>query len=191
MSTNRTRSSRRAFFLKGGAVLGAGVAAGASALASGKAPPSKDSSQEELVRQLREELDAAADREALRQLHFTFTAMLESQNYDAAARLFEDPAHLHDYRQRIAPSVHAAYRPNSLQQQDLVTLSDDRQRASATFHVDARICTALEGDFTLARMARLQGQMADSRWESGRLEARYVKHAAREWRIATLHYVAS
>jgi hypothetical protein len=190
MSTNRTGSSRRAFFLNGGAVLGAGVAAGAAALAAGKSPPSKDSAQE--LEQLRDELNAAADREAVRQLHLAFTAMVEAQNYAAAAQLFEEEAHLHAYRQQSAPSLHAAYRPNSLQQQDVLTLSDDRQRAAATFHVDAQICTPLEGEFTVARMARLQGQMADSRWETGRLEAQYVKRAPRgEWRIASLRYVAT
>jgi hypothetical protein len=191
MSTNRTHSSRRAFFLNGGAVLGAGVAAGASALAAGKSPPLNDSAQDDQLKQLRAELDAAADREAVRQLHLAFTAMVEVQDYDAAARLFADHAHLDDYRQQSAPSLHAAYRPNSLQQRDVVTLSDDRQSAVATFHVDARICTPLQGEFTVARMARLQGQVADSRWETGRLEVQYVQRSPRVWRIASLRYVAT
>ena len=186
MSANRTNSSRRAFFLNGSAVLGAGVAAGATALAAGKsAPPDDDSLQ-----QLREQLDAGADREAVRQLHLALTAMIEAQDYDAAAGLFDEQAHLDDYRQRSAPSLHAAYRPNSLQRQDVVTLSDNRQRAAATFHVDAQICTPLQGDSTAAQMAKLQGHMAERRWEAGRLEAQYVKIRG-AWRIASLRYVTT
>jgi site-specific DNA-cytosine methylase len=172
MSSNRTHSTRRAFFLKGGAVLGAGVAAGASALGAEKRP------------------DASADREAVRQLHLAFAALIEAQDYDAAAQLFDDQAQLDAYRQQSAPSRHAAYRSNSRQQHDVVTLSDDRLHATATYHVDAQIHTPLQGDSTPARMARLQGNPGDSRWEAGRLEAQYLKRRG-EWKIASLSYAAT
>ena len=48
----------------------------------------------------------------------------------------------------------------------------------------------LQGDSTIARMARLQGQAATRRWESGRIEARYVK-AQDKWKIMSLYYVAA
>jgi hypothetical protein len=46
----------------------------------------------------------------------------------------------------------------------------------------------LQGDTTVARMARLQGQTATRHWEFGPLEARYVKTKG-NWKIASLNYV--
>jgi hypothetical protein len=38
-------------------------------------------------------------------------------------------------------------------------------------------------------MARLQGQVADRRWESGRFEATYLGRGG-EWKVASLRYLA-
>jgi len=48
----------------------------------------------------------------------------------------------------------------------------------------------LQGNSTLVQMARLQGQMAVQRWESGHIEASYVK-ARGEWKMASLRCLAS
>lgn len=48
----------------------------------------------------------------------------------------------------------------------------------------------VQGDSTIAQMARLQGMLADVRWESGWLQARYVKTGGR-WQIAALEYLTS
>jgi hypothetical protein len=173
-------STRRAFVLTGGAVaLGAGVA-GASARAT----------------------RSADDRDAIRRLHFTFAALIENREYEAAASLFDEHAQLqlsgvsatgkpailhllaHRYRNHEAAVLHTAYR----QRRDEVAVSDDTLRATATFHVDVEICTPLQADCTAAQMARLQGNVADRRWETGRLEAQYVKTRG-EWKIASLTYL--
>jgi hypothetical protein len=179
-------STRRAFVLTGGAVaLGAGAGASASAVrASARSTPAID------------------DREAIRQLHFTFTTLIENREYEAAANLFAERAqvqlsgvsatgkpailHLfaHQYRHQDAAVIHTAYR----HRRDEVTFGDDPLRPSATFHVDVELCSPLQADCTAAQMARLQGNVADRRWESGRLEAQYVKTRG-EWKIAALTYL--
>jgi hypothetical protein len=205
MTEIKTRSSRRAFFLHGGAVLGAGVATtvGASALAAESPMP-----PDEQLKQLREQLDGVEDREAIRQLHLAFATLIEQHSYEAAVELFDEQAHLdlsgvsatgkpailqlfgHQYRHQNAAAIHNAYRPNSSQQRDAVTLSENRLQATATFHVDVEVCTPLRADCTAATMARLQGHVAERRWEAGRFEAKYVKTRS-EWKMASLSYLAS
>jgi hypothetical protein len=147
MTSNANNSSRRAFFLRGGVTLGAGLAtsAGATALLPAAQPA----------------LDAAgaADREAIRQLHREFIARVEAQSHDAAA------------------ATHRAYRSNARQQQDALAVAADGRQANATWHVDVQVATPLQGDSTAAQMARLQGQVGDLHWEAGRLEVQYLKQA--------------
>jgi hypothetical protein len=205
MTEIKTKSSRRAFFLQGGAVLGAGVATtvGASALAA-----ENPTSPQDQLKQLRVQLDCAEDREAIRQLHLAFTALIEQRTYEAAAELFDEQAQLdlsganasgkraiqalfaHEYRHQNAAAIHSAYRPNASQQKDVVRLSEDRLQAAATYHVDVKLSTPLQADCTAAQMARLQGQMADCRWETGRFNAKYVKTRG-QWKMASLSYRAS
>lgn len=203
MTELEKKSSRRAFFLRGGAVLGAGVATtvGASALAA-----DNSMSTEEQLQALRRQLSSAEDREAIRQLHLTFTTLVENQAYERVADLFDEQAELQlsgvtavgkpaiqqlfadQYRHQTAATIHSAYRPNASQQKDVVTLSENGTQATATYHVDVQLSTPLQDDCTVAQMARLQGQMADCRWETGRLEAKYVKTRG-EWKIASLTYL--
>lgn len=200
MSSINAKTSRRAFFLSGGAALGAGVAttAGAAALVSDQSTqPGR-----------RRQLEDLADREAIRQLHMAFTSQMESRSYEAAADLFHDGARLllsgeeaagkaaitallaDGYRNQGAVAIHSAYRPNALQRHDAVTLSEDRRAATATWHVDVQISTPLQGSCTLSRMARLQGQMAQRRWESGLFQAQYVQPGG-QWKVASLVYVTA
>jgi hypothetical protein len=193
MTDSTPKSSRRSFFLQGGAVLGAGVATGAAALMStSKATSARQPGQLE-------------DREAIRQLHLTFTILMENQAYEAAAELFDEQAHLdlgglcatgkaaianlfaQQYCQQQVAALHSAYRQSSTQRNDVVILSNDRRQATATFHTEVQISTPLQGDSTAAQMARLQGQMVDRHWESGRFEAQYVK-AQGLWKMASLSY---
>ena len=204
-SSTLSLSSRRAFFASGGAVLGAGVATavGASAAAAAGAAP-----VEEQLKQLREQLAGLEDREAVRQLHLAFTQFIEQQRFEAAAGLFDESAHLdlsgatangksgiaklfaQQYRDQSAPTLHRAYRQSSSQPRDEIAFSKDRTHATATFHTEVELCTPLQSDCTAAAMARLQGNVADSRWEAGRFEARYVKNDG-QWKLAFLHYRAS
>ena len=150
---------------------------------------------------------ALADREAIRQLHIAFMGRMEAHAYEAAAQLFAEQAELRlgevsaegsaigtvlaeQYRHQRAASLHSAYRPNSAQEQDVVTVSADQQHATALYHVDVRLTCPLQGNSTLVQMARLQGQMAVQRWESGHIEASYVK-ARGEWKMASLRCLAS
>lgn len=201
MGADEASSSRRAFFLKGGAALGAGIATGtgASVVLSRVTPP------DPVAVSIQAQLASAQEREAIRQLHLEFTRLIETHDFEAAADLFEDGAELalsgetakgrpeiqalfaNGYRNQTVATLHDAYRANTQQQQDRIDVSDDLQHARATWHVDVAVGVPLQDDSTAAQMARLQGQLADRRWESGMLEARYVKSGAR-WRMATLKY---
>jgi hypothetical protein len=166
------KSTRRAFFVSGGAVLGAGVAGtvGAAALR-----PSESATQARG--------GSAEDREAIRQLHLAHVARLESEGAcgdGLAAKLFGEQGNVHL----------GAYRQSTSQQKDDVRFSEDGLRASATFHCEVELCTPLQDDCTAAQMARLQGLTATRRWESGRFEARFVKTGGR-WTMQSLSYRAS
>jgi hypothetical protein len=182
-------STRRAFFVQGGAALGAGVGAavGASAVAAAKSVP-----EDEQVRQLQRQLRDAQDREAIRHLHTDFTALVANGNYGQAAELFAGPAS-HQFVDRCTDpeAVHyTGFRHGVPHQRDAIVISEDGQSAIGTFHVDAELTTPIRGNFTVARMARLQGQVADRRWERGRLEVRYERAAA-QWKMTSLDYVAA
>jgi hypothetical protein len=140
---------------------------------------------EEQLKQLRQQLASLEDREAIRQLHLAFTTLIENQRYEAASELFDEQASGKETIRELF-ATHSAYR----QQKDAVTLGEDRQHATATFHVDVEVCTPLEADCTAAEMARLQGNFADRRWESGRFEVSYVRTRG-EWKVASLSYRAS
>jgi hypothetical protein len=197
------RTSRRAFFTQGGAALGAGVATtvGGSALASENKTPV----EQQQLRKLRQQLHRLEDREAIRGLHMAFTNLVEQTNYEAAAQLFDERGHLDltgvsatgrrailelfvsQYRDERAARIHSAYRQSALRPPDAVTFSEDGLRASGTFHVEVELRTPLQGDRTVAQMARLQGHVSDRHWEAGRFEAKYVKVQG-AWKIVSLSY---
>ena len=164
MNASKNPNSRRAFLAQGGAMLGAGVAAtaGAATLAADATPSRADE-----LRQLRRDLAAAQDREAIRHLQ---RALLSTP---------ADP-------QSLSQPFHRAYRPDT-RKPDTLTLADNGHQATGALYVSAEVCTPLQGDSTIATMARLQGNVADSRWEAGRLDVTYLKTTG-VWRIATLAY---
>jgi hypothetical protein len=195
MTDIKANRSRRSFFVGGGALLGAGVAAtvGAKALMADPAPA------------VPELLQSVIDSESIRQLHLTFTDLMENQAYEAATELFHEQAQLNlsgitaagkpaiarlfavQYRQQQAAVMHSAYRQNASRRKDRMSLSGDGEQAKATFHTEVQISTPLQGDCTAAQMARLQGQVADRRWETGRFDAQYVKVQGL-WKMASLRY---
>jgi hypothetical protein len=201
MDSELDSSSRRSFFLKGGAALGAGIATGtgASVVLSRASPPQGE------VPDLQAQLATARDREAVRGVHLAYTRMMEQREFEAAVGLFDERAELElsgetasgrsgierlltsGYRNQTASAVHEAYRANSRQQQDSITFSEDRRRAQAIWHVDVALGVPLHDNSTAAQMARLQGQLAERRWESGRLEVGYVNTES-SWKIAKLEY---
>jgi SnoaL-like protein len=195
------KSSRRTFFLQGGAVLGTGMttAAGAAALLPASAPAHVDE-----LRRLQLQLADIADREAIQNLQRAFTSLIAERRYAVVAELFAEDARLRlsgaeavgkraihrlfdeQYRAQQASVLHTAFRKSPRHAADEVQLAESRLEASATFHVDAELSVPLQNNCTAAKMARLQGQMASCHWESGRLEGRYVKNE--RWVIAALAY---
>ncbi len=164
MSASKQTNTRRAFLTQGGAALGAGVAATASAsdLASGSAPSRNDE-----LEQLRRQLAEAQDREAIRQLQRTF---LSTPGVPPS----------------LSAAYHRSYRPDT-RRPDALLVREGGLQASSTVYVEAEVCTPLQGDSTIATMARLQGQVADSHWEAGRIDITYIKTAG-VWQTATLAY---
>jgi hypothetical protein len=155
------KTSRRAFFLNGSAVLGAGVATTVGA--AGLRPES------------RRRPGTAEDREAIRRLHLAAVAQLENHGDATAPNLFDERVTLGAYRQ--IPSLHP----------DEMKFSADGQHATAIFHCEVELCTPLEGDCTAAQMARLQGQTDTRRWERGRFEGSYVRERG-GWRMESMRY---
>lgn len=192
MSASHLRTSRRAFFTKGSAVIGAGVALTGTVLADDSVATDHN----------------AADREAIRQVQAVFAASVETRQWENAVALFAPKAHLQlatnaaqgvpairqlftqQYAGQKVDSLHNAYRPNALQLQDRVSVATDGLHAQATWHVDVQVISPLRGDCTIAQMARMQGQMGDMRWESGLLEASYVRRDGR-WLMDGLAYRVS
>jgi len=172
MTDVKQKSTRRAFFLNGGAVLGAGVAAtaGAAAFAAPGSMPAAEAGAR----------GTAEDREAIRQLHVALVAQLENEGAGAPANLFGEPGQVHMGAYREAPSKRS----------DEVKFSEDGLRATSTFHCEVELCTPLQDDCTAAQMARLQGLMASRRWESGRFDASYVKTRG-QWTMASVRYTPS
>ncbi|MDR2216220.1 MAG: nuclear transport factor 2 family protein [Nevskiaceae bacterium] len=206
MDASNANTSRRAFFLNGGAALGAGVTAtGVSLAGTAQVPQQQPPSQPATDVEAREQLACAQDREAIRQLHYRFVQLIEQRNYEAVAELFDAQATLAlsgesasgragiahllsvGYREQTVAALHEAYRGNARQHQDCITLEANRLGARALWHVDVAIGTPLQGDCTAAQMARLQGLLAERRWEAGRLQARYVKRGE-DWKLAVLEY---
>ena len=174
MTLKDSRTSRRSFFLQGGAALGAGVAATAGAAMLPASQGGEASGQ----------IAKSADREAIRQLHIQFTSLMESHGYEATAALFEPQAQV-DFG--ATGAIHDAYRANSLQRHDSLQFTGNGQRASATWHVDVATGMPPPGNCTAEQMARLQGLLSDRHWESGRIEATYAKSLG-VWKIAALRY---
>lgn len=204
MDTDEIRRSRRAFFLRGGAVLGAGVATAAGA---GTLEPASTAPADEVAK-LRAALDAAADRESIRALQAQFLHAIGQQDYVAAARLFADDASLAlsgveargraaiehafttQYGAQRAAILHGAYRDVAALTDESLAFSPDRREARARLSGQVELCTPLTATCTAAQMARLQGQMAERRWEAGRFDARYVR-SPEGWRFGSLRWSAT
>jgi hypothetical protein len=161
--------------------------------------------QEQLA-QLHRRLGSLEDREAIRQLHIAFGALVESQAYDAVPELFAEDATVdlngetfsgratgvarlfrQQYAEQQAAAIHSAYRQDPCQRQDEIRISPDRQRASATFHACVRVSRPIRDDSVVGTMARLQGMSASSAWENGRFDVEYAREGSR-WLIQRLRY---
>jgi hypothetical protein len=153
MSTT-TETSRRSF-LKSGALVAAPIAAVGMPVAA----LAEDGSKAKLARLEDERTISGLHAELLRQIN-------------GAGDKFPKLA---------AGLRHVA--PDAAPVQDLLTFSDDGNRASARQPVTVEIASELEGDETLVQMARLQGNAADIRSESRVLIAEYVRREG-AWSVA-------
>jgi len=202
MKKNEVNKSRRSFFLKGTAVLGAGLAS-----ASAGAATLFDSSQtmQQQMNQLQQKLSTLEDREALKHLHLAFTTLLENKAYDAVVELFAEDTivELHginlagkaavkklfmeEYKEQKTSFLHTAHRQDQSQKQDLVSVSEDHKQANASFYNQVLISTPIRGQSVLVDMARQQGMTAQSYWENGRYDIAFTR-INDQWQISRLSY---
>jgi hypothetical protein len=215
----RPKSTRRDFVLRGGAVLGAGVATTAAGVAAlGKDGPALPGAGVGTTTAgaaaLGKSPDVAAEREAIRRVQLALLSCLEQQDFAGAAELCAAPVdwHASGVREEAAAprassetsglrtssrtsahsaysqtATHSAYRLTSAQRRDEIAIGEDGAQATATFHVEAEVCTPIQGDCTAAQMARLQGNVASRHWESGRFDVKYAKTQG-DWKIVSLRY---
>jgi hypothetical protein len=189
MNDRQGKTTRRSFFVNGGALIGAGVAAAGTALA-GATPTTAG--------------NPAGEREAIRALHARFLRHVEAGEHAAAAALFDSRARLvltgpevrgeRAIREFLAAQAtpdatvfHTAYRRSAAQADDAILIEESGTRATATFLAEAELCTPLAATCTAAQMARLQGNVSNRHWQSGRFDARYVKDTS-GWKIAELRW---
>jgi SnoaL-like domain len=202
---SKSITTRRSFFRNGGAALGAGIAGASGATA---APTDVAASDPAELASLRSKLTAVAERRAIEQLQAQFLQLMNTGAYAAAATLFADDAKVDmsgeaangaeaiqrllvtRYGQQLATNIHRSYRRSTAQGDDVYQLNADQRTASAQVYAEVELCCPLTGNSTPEQMARLQGQVAQSRWEQGVLAMSYTKHN-NQWLIASLRYQIS
>ena len=194
-------TSRRAFFVRGGAALGAGLAsASAGAALLDDTLPLKTQLDE-----LQRKLAGLEDRDAIAGLFQAYTTLTERQAWDAVATLFSESADLDlDGSRHCGPrqgiplllaglcnadraSMHTAFRSKGAEQETVIAVNADGQAAQARFRREVRIARPITEQNTLADMARLQGMDADSRWQQGDFALELIR-GPEGWRIRQLHY---
>ena len=169
---------RRTFLRDAGAALSATVVASTAAASSELTPG----------------LDAKPAEDEIRRLHHTFVERLNGRRYDELQGLL---AHPDTQRPRVAhfdrrlpeglqPPVHD-YLVGHEQYLDTIELAPDRHSATARFHCLTRMEAELNPTLPLVEMARQQGQGAIQWWESGVLEATYVRSPS-GWQISRLSF---
>ena len=199
-------NSRRAFFMRSGVALGAGIGAGLASTGAVAGTWTFDSSLslKEQVSRLQQQLSTMEDREAVRQLYLSYTSLMQHQAYEAVVELFAEDATVQldgtdhqgkqhairqlftqDYASRQADQLQTAFQHEL--QRDSITVDEGLQRAHATFHAKVRIDRPITDDSSLGQMARLQGLSSESRWQSGRFEVDYVRQQD-QWKISRLFY---
>jgi len=202
MKKNAVDKSRRSFFLKGAAALGAGLV---SASANAAALVDSPQTPKHRMNQLQQTLNNLEDKEALGQLHLAFTTLLENRAYDAVVELFAEDAtvemhgirlagkaavkklFMEEYEYRKMSSLHTSHRRDQSQKQDLVSVSEDRKQANGSFYNQVLISTPIRWRSALADMARQQGMSAQSYWENGRYDIAFTRIRDR-WLISNLRY---
>lgn len=168
-----TRTTRRLFFVKAGAVAAAPVAA-----ATGFAADDKPSDGDALKR-----LALLEDVNAIRDLQRSVVQHVNSRSLDCAQELFADG---------VSPALSAEIRslsPDARVDTETVEVAADRKSATARLLCEAIVETPIGPSCTLVEMARGQGEGMLRRATSGVLESALVNRNG-VWKIARLTYRA-
>jgi hypothetical protein len=196
-------TGRRSFLWKAGTAMAAAAAAVVPGMA--KSSAGKNTEAERLAHQL----GMLEDEKAIRTLHQTYEALLDSGNYEEVAGLFQDDAAVvfnggvfrgnngvaRLYRDHFsaglsgkklgpAPGIEAA--------PETVTVAEDRKSAKAQFPYSIQVGSPMRANSSLVQMARLQGEGIAKWCESGIYEISYSKCGKNgSWKIARLEYRVS
>jgi hypothetical protein len=201
--SSKPNTGRRSFLWKAGAAM----AAAAAAVVPGMARPSAGKKTE--AETLAHRLGMLEDAQAIRALHQTYEALLDSGNYGQLPDLFtEDAAVVFNggvfkgknsvarlYRDHFstgltgkklgpAPGIEAA--------PEAVSVAEDRKSAKAQFPYSIQVGAPMQSESSLVQMARLQGEGIVKWCESGIYELAYTKcRKDGSWKITKLEYRVS
>jgi uncharacterized protein (TIGR02246 family) len=202
-SLSKPNTGRRSFLWKAGAAMTAAAAAVVPGMA--KSGAGKNTEAEVLARKL----GMLEDEKAIRVLHQTYEALLDSGNYEQVAGLFSEDAVVvfnggvfkgvnsvaRLYRDHFsagltgrklgpAPGVEAA--------PETVRVAEDRESAKARFPYSIQVGAPMRSNSSLVQMARLQGEGIMKWCESGVYEVSYAKCGKNgSWKMTKLEYRVS
>jgi hypothetical protein len=200
---SKPNSGRRSFLRKAGVAMSAAVAAAVPAIA--KSADSRNTDAERLARQL----GILEDEKALRVLHQTYEALLDSGNYEDVAGLFKEDASVvfnggvfkgrnsvaRLYRDHFSAGLTGRKigpAPGFEAAQETITVATDRKSAQAQFPYSIQVGAPIESNSSLVQLARLQGGGITKWCEGGVYEISYEKcRKDGSWKIAKLEHRVS
>lgn len=166
--SRRSNSGRRDFLRQSGTVVSAILAPAAAGIAHARS--GEGERPDGGFHQDSEQFARLEDAAAIRELYQDYAAHLTAQAGQPGAqavqlRLMQDPA----------------------RRADTIAVAPDRKSATARFHCVAQTAVPLTGEGSLLDMARLQGQYAETWWESGIHELDCVRTGS-GWKIRSVAY---
>jgi hypothetical protein len=207
-SLSKPNTGRRSFMWKAGAAVSAALASAVPGMSNHKS--NQGSGRDAEVDRLSNQLGILEDEKAIRQLHLTYEALLDTGRYEEVAALFAEDGEaafnggVFEGRNGIARLYCDCFRSGltgkkiglasgldsvAEQQQENVKVAADRLSAKAQFSYSIQVGTPMTENTSLAAMARLQGEGIIKWCESGVYEASYAKDAKDgNWKIKRLEY---
>lgn len=190
---NRKRpdTGRRSFIWKAGAAMSAVVASAATGFSKSGI----------------EQTDLLEDANAVRTLHRTLEARLHQGHHEEVLDLFTDKAEvvynggLFKGQKGIRRLYCDLFRSGmtgrkiepapgfEIDTVDTVEMAADGKSATGRFPYSIQAGTPMQGESSLVKMARLQGEGIRKWWEGGAYEATYIKTGS-SWKIRKLEYRA-
>jgi hypothetical protein len=193
-------SGRRSFLWKAGVAMSAAVAAAVPGIA--KSGDSKNTEAERLAHQL----GMLEDEKAIRTIHQTYEALLDSGKYEDVAGLFKEDASVvfnggvfngrksvaRLYREHFSAGLTGKKigpAPGFEAAQETVTVAEDRLSANAQFPYSIQVGAPIASNSSLVQMARLHGEGIVKWCEGGVYEISYKKcKKDGSWKIAKLEH---